>query len=336
MSERDEEVRFEQELREVLRRRDPGPAPYGLRGRVDRIPDDVPVTSGLRGTLVRLAPTLAAVAVLAMLVVTISGTLGRSPGPTVGSGPESSAPPTVPFDPTLTGPGVLAEPDNGPAGFIAVAVILLGIGALLLPRRRRVIPIALAAALVVYAVVASLVPVTLGTNGYGQGLATKMVVSPPGFEEQVIYEVAAARQPFSVAALVHSDSVVPVTLDGIVEPELREPSWGGLTWNAVWLDEDATPGGGGIVGPARPFASSVLEPGDFATLWLVGRAGSCAYGPAFDTAAPPGNLGYTTTDTVRMQVRTLGWPRTIEVTLPFRLVEPSGTCPAPTDAPVNP
>jgi hypothetical protein len=60
MSERDTETRLEHELRALLHAREPGPAPYALRGRADRIPEEVGVAVRWRGRLARLAPLLAA------------------------------------------------------------------------------------------------------------------------------------------------------------------------------------------------------------------------------------------------------------------------------------
>ena len=66
-SSRQDEARLERELGEILHGREPGPTPYGLRGRVERIADEVPAGRAPRG-LRRALRLLAAAAALAVLV----------------------------------------------------------------------------------------------------------------------------------------------------------------------------------------------------------------------------------------------------------------------------
>jgi hypothetical protein len=101
MSERDDDFRLERELRELLRGRDPGPAPYGLRGRVDRVPEERP---GRDTALARLVPFLGIAAVVALAALAIGAI--RTVGPT--PGPGGSTVPAASFDPYLVGPGTVA------------------------------------------------------------------------------------------------------------------------------------------------------------------------------------------------------------------------------------
>jgi hypothetical protein len=325
MSEREQEARMERELRGVLGDRVPGPAPYGLRGRVNRIPDEVPVVRG-RPALARVAPLLAAAAAVAVLVLGAVPLLSTGPATGPGATPPGSPLPAVSFDPTRVGPGVSATAAGDPGAVIALGVLLLGLTALLAPGRWRVLPIGIATILVGYAVVASQVPVAVLQTGSGPGIAVTRAPERPASDESLVYEHAAAGEPFSVGVFVRIDAPLPVTIEGIVDPTFGEATRVGFpTWKAIWLDEQAD---GGMTGPATPFRAFELSPPDVRAVWLVGRAGSCAYGPGFDASNPGDDLAYAIVDTVTVQVRALGWPRTVELQLPFRVAEPMATtCP---------
>ena len=125
MSERDDDLRLERELRGLLEGRDPGPAPYGLRGRVDRVAEAHPRRrqATVRGVL----PYLAAAAAIGVLVIGIAG-IGRLPGG-IGAGPTdvpaasagSGEALTVPvFDPLTTGVGIA---DPVPTKFLVLLVV---------------------------------------------------------------------------------------------------------------------------------------------------------------------------------------------------------------------
>ncbi len=60
---------------------------------------------------------------------------------------------------------------------------------------------------------------------------------------------------------------------------------------------------------------------------LVGLAGVCAYGPGFVPPRRADDASFALLDTITVQVRTLGWPRTVELPLPFRLAEPMASSP---------
>lgn len=323
MSQREDDLRLERELRELLRGRDPGPAPYGLRGRVDRVPEGHPVgrraSSQARSALL----VVAGLAVAAALVVAIAPLAGiREPWNGSGSSPVVSSPATgVPFDPTLVGPGVMTEPLTDPMPVVLAAGIFLAIAAFAIPGRRRVIPFALVAILVAYTVAATQLPVSMQDSGYGQGLSTLMAEPRPPSREEILWQLAGPREPFSAGVWVSMDAAVPVTLEGIIETwteEDRDP--GRPTWRAVWLDEQGD--SGGMTGPGTPFHPVEYRPGEHWPLWLVGRAGACALGPQFDPEHPEAATAYAEVEQISAQVRVLGWPRTVTMALPFRLAEP--------------
>ena len=323
MSERDAETRLEHELRALLHAREPGPAPYALRGRADRIPEEVGVAVRWRGRLARLAPLLAAAATVGVLVTVARGLLNPSSGPGPGATPGSSVAPTMSFDPHLVGPGVMATPAWDPGGLVVVAVILLALASMTAKGRWRALPVGVAGLLVAYALAASLLPVRIGNSGFGVGLATTMAEQAPASDQQVLFEHAAAGEPFSVGLFLYPDSPVPVTLEGIVVPFVDEQTPVGYPlWQAVWLDDAPN---FGMTGPSRPFEPVMMDDG--VVVWLVGRAGMCAMGPAFDPQHPASDIDYTILTEITLQVRVLGWPRTVAIPLPFRLAEPMTTCP---------
>ena len=319
------EARLERDLREVFRGREPGAAPHALRGRVDRIPDEVGLSVAGRAFLARAAPLLAAAAAVGVLVTVGNGLLAGLRGPGTGSGPGASVAPLVSFDPHLVGPGVTATPAWDPGGLVVVGVVLLVMAGLAAKGGWRVLPMAAAVILVAYALVASLLPVSIGDRGFGQGIATTMAPRSPASDESILFERAAAGEPFSVGLFLHADSAVPVTLDGIVVPFFNERTPVGYPlWQAVWLDSAPN---FGMMGPGRPFEPVVMNDRTGAVIWLVGQAGMCAMGPAFDPQHPAADSAYSILTEITVQVRVLGWPRTVVVPLSFRLAEPMGVCP---------
>ncbi len=322
------EARLERELREVFGDRKPDSAPYGLRGRVGRIPDEVGLSVAGRAHLARVIPLLAAAAAVGVLVTIGNGLLAGLGGPRTVSGLGASVAPLVSFDPHLVGPGVAATPAGDPGWLVVVGLILLAVAGLTTKGWWRVLPVAGAGILAAYALVASLLPVSIGDRGFGQGIATTMAEESPASDEVIVFEHAAAGEPFSVHLFLYPDSPVPITLEGIVVPFFDEQTPVGYPlWQAVWLDEARNSGSGGADGPGRPFEPVVMDDGTGAVIWLVGRAGMCAMGPAFDPQHPaPGN-DYAVLTEITFQVRVLGWPRTVTMPLPFRLAEPMGTCP---------
>jgi hypothetical protein len=159
-----------------------------------------------------------------------------------------------------------------------------------------------------------------GEAGYGPRLNVARAETPPAFDQQVVYETAEAGEPFVIAILVSADSPAPVSLEGFVSPNRDDSRILGFpVWTAAWLDEERS-GNGGMSERAVPFAPFRADR-RFQAVHLVGRAGRCAMGPAFDPAAPVA-VGFASIDRITVQVSVLGWPRTIELRLPFELAEP--------------
>ena len=96
---------------------------------------------------------------------------------------------------------------------------------------------------------------------------------------------------------------------------------------ALWIDGEPN---GGMTGPIRPFTPFDV-PRNGQAIWLVGRAGACALGSAFDPSNPGTEIGFHGIDSLDVRLSVLGWPRTVHLQLPFRLVEPEPqTCLGPT------
>jgi len=70
-----------------------------------------------------------------------------------------------------------------------------------------------------------------------------------------------------------------------------------------------------------------VAPGDSLTLYLVGRAGDCAYGPAF-SLENASEFGFQGRSSVRIAYSVAGLTAESEVTLPVIVAEPLlGNCP---------
>lgn len=252
-----------------------------------------------------------------------SGTVAASPAapsPALAT-PNPSAGSLV-FDPTLDGPGVSTSADGSPAALIDLAVLALLGCTLALRGRRRFLPLAPMLALIGYGLVAINLPVDLRITGWAPGLAIREATMPSGATEVLWYEVAPAGGRFSIGLDLIAVDSVPVTIDGIVEPD-GEGSYH-VTWRAVWLDEQI---GGGSTGPGSPFVPFELRQRD-QMIWLVGRASACAMGPTFD-GATSGSMGFDgPISGIDVRVTVLGWPRVVRLELPMQLLGPmANPCP---------
>ena len=335
-----DDERLERELREVLRRRDPGGAPSPLRAWVHDVPE-----GDARSETEPRRPIAAVLGLAAVILLAVIGlTTLRHFGPagvaasSVASGspatPSAVESPVAAFDPTLEGPGVSSTDDLSPAILVVPACAVLASLAFTLRGRRRLIPGVVAVALAAWAVVAMLVPVTLLDSGYGLGLNTVAAPKVPGSGEELLYELAPPNGRFSIGLYLSADGPVPVRVEGIVSPLFgRDPrSFSAMLLTAVWIDGEPN---GGMSGPIRPFAAFGM-PVNGQSIWLVGKASDCALGSAFDPAANGGALGgpvgFEIIDSVDVRVSVLGWPRTIHLPLSFRLVEPDAGCAGPNPA----
>ena len=323
MSEREDDLRLERELREVLRERDPGPAPYGLRRRVARIPDTVssggsPLTRRLSRAVIPVLGLAAAITLL-VLALPLLGPMGTG----TGAGP--SAAPVATFDPTVRGPGLVPPPPVEAEGIIVAALVLGIVLAVVGMRRERWLGFA---ALIVVAIV--------GYAGW-QVLATDAVAGPvassggigvrdgdlaPGSSGPYpVYITAGPGQPFSIGFSVENGGPLPIRLEGVVlDPNLPDPATF-PTFRALWRDDAPD----GLTGPAAPFSSIDLAPGHSAGLWLVGTAGNCAAGPSFAIDG----TSFVGMPALRVRYTVLGIPRMDTIALPFDPMQPfpPGGCP---------
>jgi hypothetical protein len=330
---------LDHELRDVLRRRDPGAAPAALRNWVLDVPDDTERTqsSGPRRPLAAVL-SLAAVILLAVIGLTTIRHLGEVgvAGATVpvGSVSSPSAPPSSgrPFDPALEGPGVSATDDLSPAILVVLACAVLGGLAFTVRGRRRILPAAVAVVLAGWGVVATLVPVAVLGSGYGLGLNTVQALRVPGSQEELLYELAPASGRFSLGLYLSTDGPLPIRIEGIVSPAFDNRDHNiGVMLTALWIDGEPN---GGMTGPIRPFTPFDM-PRNGQSIWLVGRAGACALGSTFDPNKGA-EAGFEVIDSLDVRVSVLGWPRTVHLVLPFRLVEPEPqSCSASTPEPSN-
>jgi hypothetical protein len=332
--------RLEDELRTVLRRRDPGAATDVLRSWVQDVPEEAESTkpSQLRRPFAAVVG-LAAVILVAVIGLTAPRHLGPATGPgassPVGTVASASAveSPVGAFDPTLQGPGVSGTDDLSPAIPVVLACAALGILAMTVRGRRRFFPAIVAVVLAGWAVVAALIPVTVLDSGYGLGLNTVRAPQVPGSGEELLYELAPANGRFSVGLYLLADGLLPIRIEGIVSPLFgRDPRsfLPEMMPTALWIDREPN---GGMSGPIRPFTPFDM-PRSGQSIWLVGRAGACALGSAFDPSNPAPVLGFQGIDSLDVRVSVLGWPRTVHLTLRFRLVEPERqSCPEPTPEP---
>ena len=326
MSEHEDDLRLQREVREVLRSREPGPAPYGLRGRLDRVPEEHPAaTPSVVARLVPLFGIAAAIAVAAAAVNAFRSAV-PVPGPGASVAPGASVVPASSFDPFLEGPGVVTStPDlSGFWALVSLAVILLLIFAVTYRGVHRrsavVVAIALAAVLGVGLPVGTYVVTAtaqVSQGGlYAPGLGLQPVEMPPGYSgPPMAYVVAGPHEPYSIGLMLTNDGPFPVTVHGVVTQNFE--GWEGPYWAAMWLDGASD---GGVAGPTVPLDDLVLAPGEYATVWLVGRASTCALGTSFDPGSS--NAFYSIGATLSYSV--LGWPVQQDIGLPAELKEPFG------------
>lgn len=339
MTERPSQPDLERTLREALRRRDPGSASSALRTWTLGVPEEIEHSQSSQPR----RPFTAVIGLAALMLLAVIGLMTvrqlSSPGGTGATLPEGSASspsvvgsPVAAFDPTLEGPGVSAADDLSPAILVVAACGLLGVLVITGRGWRRSVPAVLGALLAGWALVGALAPVTVGFSGFGPGLNVVQAPSVPGSSEELLYELAPPSGRFSVGLLIHPSPPLPVRIEGIVSPTYAgRDGFLGVALTAIWIDGEPH---GGMTGPARPFTPFDV-PRNGQAIWLVGRAGGCALGSAFDPL-DPAVVGFQFLESLDLRVSVLGWPRTIHLALPFRLVEPQpSSCPTPTPVPAG-
>lgn len=298
----DTEARLERELRGLLADRDPGAAPYALRGRVARVPetatrgpDRAQIAAGVIGTVM--------VAAAAVIVVVALGSRAVLDPPMAGASP---APGDV--SPAL-GPGIVNYPDIAQAGQIAAFIGLgcLAVAAILALRRRRrasLVALAVMFAIPIVAAGLSLLPAAVADESDG-AYVTDIVRAemPPGYTgRQLVY---AAGQPYRTGFSIANAGPLPIRLNGFL-------SGGDAPWQRVDIVDDpinllddplGDPGGA----PSRPFEPLTLGPRQRVFLVLTGAPDTCGVILA-DPASPPPGTDFRPA-TIQVSYDILGWPR---------------------------
>jgi hypothetical protein len=319
MSERDDDLRLERELRGLLGDRDPGPAPYGLRERVDRVPERVVAGASVAERARRaIVPALGIAAALVLVLLALP--LVTKPA---GPGPGGPSAPIVTFDPALYGPGLVLRP--APEAEILVVLGLLIAGGLVLAvapsgPRRAVATFALVAVLGVSGAQILLTHAAGGPVASSAGIGTLSVEQSDQTHDgrYPVYVTADPGSPFSFGFSVRNDGPLPIRLDGVVrDPAVHDSVVDYPTLRAVW--RDGAPHGG-ISGPVAPFGPIDLGPGEYTVLWLVWTASPCAAGPSFEPAVDQAaSVGI---PELRVAYSVLGFPRTAVIDLPFEMLQP--------------
>lgn len=337
MTEQPGDPRLDGELRGVLRRRDPGMSPPGLHTWVQGVPEEAERSGPFRSRR-PLTAALGVAAVILLVVIGLTtirhlgpaGLIGASASGMPTSSHSAAASPTVAFDPTLEGPGISATADFSPAILVVLVCAVLVVITISVHGWRQLLLTGIAVLLAAWALVGSFAPVTLLDSGYGLGLNVVRAPQMPGSGEELLYELAPARGRFSLGLYLSADGPLPIRVEGVVSPDFgRDPRsfLPTMMLTALWIDREPN---GGMSGPSRPFAPFDM-PRSGQSIWTVGRAGTCALGSNFDPSNAATVGTFTIIDSLDVRVSVLGWPRTIHLQLPFRLVEPNpGSCSGPT------
>lgn len=321
------ETVLESRLRAALADASPiGGAPAALRSRVDAIPHTAPHRSLVRrmwtATIANLtvagATGVAALALLAVVarpaVLTSAGS-GASPGPTFDPasmpGLVTSIIPTLQFVPLVS----IAF------SFFAAANAL----ARLRWRRTRssLAQLGLFAALGVGSLGLMVHPGPSWQGGtYGPVLGFKIESGPaPGSDaETAFYETTNPGDPVMIVITATNPGPLPIRLEGLygsVEPEARFTRWVGIARD---LDPgDSLPTN---VDQLRQFEPVDIAPGERVDLYMVGRAGACAYGPGFTLDAPDVSSYINVGGSVGLVYSVFGLVWISPFELPMTIVEP--------------
>ncbi|MEW6225863.1 MAG: hypothetical protein AB1627_14660 [Chloroflexota bacterium] len=329
MSERDDDLRLERELRGLLGDRDPGPAPYGLRERVDRVPGrdaaGESVAERARRAIVA-ALGLAAAVVLVLVAVPL---VAKPPGP----GPGGPPMPVVTFDPTLHGPGLVPPPALEAEVLVVLGLLIVaGLVLAVAPSgpRRALAAFVLVAGLAVGGAQILLTHAAAGPVASSGGIGVRNVEpSDPARDGRYpVYVTAAPGDPFSFGFSVRNEGPLPIRLEGVVrDPAVHDGVVDYPTLRALWRDGSSQGGVTGPTGPVAPFGPIDLGPGEFTVLWLVWTASPCAAGPSFEPIGDETAL--VGIPELRVAYSVLGFARTAVIDLPFEILQPyQATCPA--------
>jgi len=335
VSDRQLEIRLGETLRAL---RPAGGAPAALRSRVEMIPERVPSEPFLRRFL-RGWPAAATVAGLLAVAAVALLAVGLRPSlldQATNGGPQ---PTRIPFDPTVEGPGLLLS-FNVPRTLVlvpgAVALIALTLAAVQLYRHRGIrgwLDTLRLGVLGVAAAGAIGLAMHPGFEWRGGSLAPVLgyavQADPPrgGDGAPVFYETVNPGEPTVVLVTITNPGPLPIRLDGIVEEPGRAatalPRWTAMT---TTKDPNTVPNS---LSDLDPFQPKVVQPNDYLDVYLVSKAGPCAFGPSFtlDQSAELAMIGRNRE--VFFGYTVLGLSSAAPFELPVNLVEPTRmNCPS--------
>jgi len=307
--------------------RPPDGAPDALRARVATVPD-----TAARAWWRTPARALTGAVALAAVVAVVVGAVAVQPTPLpVTPGGPGAAPP-IPFDPMIEGPGILRYSVWTLVLVPLVVAAVVGVLGLrwALRRRGQALAIRLAIAAVVAGGIASpaLQPGFEMGSAWGPMLGYDLQVEPPPGADYptVWYETAEPGGPLVLVLTVRNPGPLPIRLDGLVETQTAATPLI-QRWTALWLGTDPNSFGNRF-DQLVSFTPTVVEPHQELQVYLVGRAGLCAFGPAYTLASPV--TGHTSRGReIEFAYSVLGLGSSAPLELPMSLVEPyRENCPA--------
>jgi hypothetical protein len=331
------EIRLRAALEDL---RPPDGAPATLRARVDAVPEHgrrLGRGARLRAFATSTSAVAAVVGVAAIAILAASFSqvvLHTLPGVDVPGG----GPTAVAFDPSIEGPGLLRHPIwtllIAQAVLVAATALVVGRTATrwrtpgaVRTRRAWTAPIVVGIVATGAIALSFQTPLTVtGSSGPVLGYDVNLS-SPPGSNgPSVYYSTAVPGGPTIALFEVWNFGVLPVQLDGLVTDlpaGERGPSWIALALPTI---PDTFPN---RLDQLRPFAPITLAPNTSVPIYLVGRAGICAYGPGFQPGASAVVTGYSSPSRdLRLGYSILGLSSVTTVQMPMQLVEPDAAhCP---------
>ncbi len=321
-----DDTRLERTLRELLGAGDPGPASPQLRERVDGIPDTAPTR-----VRPRILSALGGLAGLAAAAAILLAVLGRPTGvrvPPAGGVLRPGAAQNATFDPRLIGPGMVGA--GVPTEWVVALLMLAGVAVVAfgvrLGARRGFVPIVVVAIAGLGAVQTLTVDVGPGPVTSSRALGMTFVSPAAGSSaKDVGYITAAPGEPFTILVSISNDGSMPIRLLG-----LHDPATADLVMvpriTAVWRDT-APNGGTQDMDMAVPLTPIDIAPHEFVVLYLVGRAGQCAFGPTYDPSLAS-TVGYGGLGDLQVVYSVYGMPRTMLLRWPYEILEPQPSpCP---------
>ena len=276
---------FEGWLRGAMRGLSPEErAPDALALRILSIPDQ-PSRPGLFARIRDGQPgaLLAAGFAAAVAVLLLSTAFRLQP-----AGPGAIDSPGTTFDPTIVGPGIVTStfPSLAIARWALAGAALVFALVQLFGRRpaSRMAMILGGLGLLVAYLVSPLLRLDPGLqNGGFDALPLGFGIDAPEgpFDSRDLwYETADPGQPTTIVITLRNAGPLPVRFDGIVG-DLGEVFLAAQPWRAVWLGTLGDDGSVAGIERASLFEPTTIEPGNELQVFLVGRAGPCAYGSTF-------------------------------------------------------